>query len=105
MQIRKSTGLNKKKEENIWFNEEMRQVKNSEVREEQMRAVQKKKIEDEKLLRVKMLEEKIQLDEASKMSEEENDKKVIVEAKRLLEIEKMRQEEAKQNEKMKLLQI
>lgn len=60
---------------------------------------------DEKKLRAKMLEDKILQDELAKKAEEENDKRSIEEAKRQLEIEKMKQEEAKKVEKEKLLQI
>lgn len=52
-----------------------------------------------------MLEDKILQDELAKKAEEENDKRTIEEAKRLLEIEKMKHEEAKKQEKEKLLQI
>lgn len=60
---------------------------------------------EEKKLRAKMLEDKILQDELAKKAEEENDKRSIEEAKRQLEIEKMKQEEAKKVEKEKLLQI
>jgi len=60
---------------------------------------------DEKKLRARMLEDKILQDELAKKAEEENDKRSIEEAKRQLEIEKMKQEEAKKVEKEKLLQI
>jgi len=60
---------------------------------------------DEKKMRARMLEDKILQDELAKKAEEENDKRSIEEAKRQLEIEKMKQEEAKKVEKEKLLQI
>jgi len=60
---------------------------------------------DEKKLRARMLEDKILQDELAKKAEEENDKRSIEEAKRQLEIEKIKQEEAKKVEKEKLLQI
>jgi hypothetical protein len=66
---------------------------------------QKMNVLDEKKLRAKMLEDKILQDELAKKAEEENDKRSIEEAKRQLEIEKMKQEEAKKVEKEKLLQI
>jgi len=66
---------------------------------------QKMNVLDEKKLRAKMLQDKILQDELAKKAEEENDKRSIEEAKRQLEIEKMKQEEAKKVEKEKLLQI
>lgn len=94
-----------KREEKIWFNEELRQVKASEIREDEQRQNVKQKVLEEKTLRQKMLEEKILKDDMAKKAEEENDKRAIEEAKRLLEIEKVKQEEARKTEKEKLLQI
>jgi len=66
---------------------------------------QKMNVLYEKKMRARMLEDKILQDELAKKAEEENDKRSIEEAKRQLEIEKMKQEEAKKVEKEKLLQI